>query len=328
MSPPVSLIGTVLNEAAGIEGWLDSLLRQSRPPDQIVLVDGGSDDGTVEAIERARAADARIEVHRAPGATIAQGRNIAIDRARGPIIAVTDAGTELEADWLERLVAPLENGAGVGVASGFFLPAGDSFFERTLATVITPQLTEIEPEKFLPSSRSVAFLKEWWQRVGGYPEWLEHCEDLVFDMDLRDAGARFEFVPDARVTWRARPSLRRFFRQYYLYARGDGHALLWGRRHAVRYASYALGAGLLAAGTRHPAARVALGAGFVAYMQKFWRRVLRMPPADGPPLAAALALVPVIVVTGDVAKMIGYPVGRLERARAGGAEGLRPGGTT
>ena len=106
---------------------------------------------------------------------------------------MTDAGTELERNWLERLVAPFAGGSQVGVAAGFFLPAGDTFFERSLATVITPQLPEIEPDKFLPSSRSVAFRKEWWQRVGGYPEWLEHCEDLVFDMDMRAAGAEFAF---------------------------------------------------------------------------------------------------------------------------------------
>ena len=310
----VSLVATVLDEEAGIDAWLGSVLGQTRPPDEIVLVDGGSRDGTVAAIERVAAADTRVKVHRAPGTTIAEGRNIAIDLAEGPVIAVTDAGTVLEGEWLERLVAPLANGRAAGVACGFFLPAGDAFLERCIATTVTPQLEEIDPATFLPSSRSVAFRKEWWERAGGYPEWLEHCEDLVFDMAMRAAGAQFEFVPDARVTWRARPSLRKFFRQYFLYARGDGHALLWGRRHAIRYGSYATGVALLVAGRESRAARVALLGGFVAYMQKFWRRLLRLPPADGVALAGALALVPVIVVTGDVAKMAGYPVGRWQRA--------------
>src|SRR5690606_26325181 len=181
MKPAVSLIATVRNEADSIEHFLRSILAQTRAPDEVVIVDGGSRDDTVARILalRARVTAPRIHVLRAPGANISQGRNIAIARATGPIIAVTDAGTALAPDWLEHIVRPLEADAQVAVSAGFFEPAGATRFERCLAVLITPQLPEIEPERFLPSSRSVAFRKEWWLRVGGYPEWLRHCEDLV-----------------------------------------------------------------------------------------------------------------------------------------------------
>ncbi len=178
-----------------------------------MFVDGGSTDGTLESLERIGAADPRFRVISAPGATIAQGRNIAIEHALGPVIAVTDAGTIAEPTWLERLVAPLDADPRIDVSSGFFLAGGSTWFERSLSTVITPQLPEVDPETFLPSSRSVAFRKDAWNNVGGYPEWLRHCEDLVFDLALRRAGARFAFAPDALVTWHARPELRAFFRQ-------------------------------------------------------------------------------------------------------------------
>jgi hypothetical protein len=319
----VSVTATVRNERASIQEVLHGLLAQSQPPDEIVIVDGGSTDGTAEWLDEAATRHPTVAVYHARGTSISQGRNIAIRHARGPIIAVTDGGTRAASDWLERLVAPLEEDPELAVASGFYQAAGDTFFERCLSTIITPQAPEIDPISFLPSSRSVAFRKAWWERVGGYPEWLRHCEDLVFDLDLRRQGARMQFVPEAIVTWRARRTLRAFACQYFDYARGDGHALLWPGRHAARYAAYTAGLLLLGATSVVPWAGLILAGGIGGHLAKPYRRVLRKPPAVG--LVEALAtvlLVPLIVATGDLAKMAGYPAGRLERWYAGGPSGL------
>jgi len=319
----VSVIATVRNEEASIDSFLRSLLGQSRAPDEIVVVDGGSTDGTVEAIRSRANGHTLLRVHTAPGSTIAQGRNIAIQHAEGEIVAVADAGTTLASNWLELLVEPLEHDPEIAVSSGYFLPGGEHAFERRLAAIITPHRAEIHQARFLPSSRSIAFRREWWEAVGGYPEWLRHCEDLVFDMAMRDAGARFRFTPDAIVTWRARPSLRRFFTQYMDYARGDGHALLFPRRHAIRYGSYGAGIALALAGRSRPWTLGVLAAAASLYLSKYCVRVARYSRLLGRrDSMAAAALVPVVVVTGDVAKMVGYPVGRWQRLRAGGPDGL------
>jgi glycosyltransferase involved in cell wall biosynthesis len=317
-SAALSVAVTVRDEAQSIAPFLKSLQDQSRPPDEIVVVDGGSTDGTVEQLQAARTADRRLKVFLAPDTTISQGRNLAISQTTGSIIAITDAGTVVDRDWLANLVRPLEDDPGVGVSAGFFLPGGSTFLERLITTVITPQLPEIDPERFLPSSRSVAFRRHWWERVGGYPEWLRHCEDLVFDLDLKRLGAVFAFAPDALVTWHGRRTLGGFARQYFLYARGDGHAHLWAKRHLVRYGAYLSGSVLLAGSRRSTAARLVLLAGAGVHFGKFYRRVWHRRPAQGPgEWARTLALVPVIVVTGDVAKMAGYPLGLFERLQAG-----------
>ena len=77
---PVTLILTVLNEAESVGELLDSLLAQSRPPDEIVVVDGGSTDGTVRHLER-YAAHRPLRVIVEPGAGISRGRNAAIAAA-------------------------------------------------------------------------------------------------------------------------------------------------------------------------------------------------------------------------------------------------------
>jgi glycosyltransferase involved in cell wall biosynthesis/SAM-dependent methyltransferase len=316
----VSVVATVRNEADSIEVFLEALLAQTRPADEIVIVDGGSTDGTVEVLERVAEREPRLQIQRTPGASISRGRNDAIEAAAGPVIAVTDAGTIAERDWLGNLVRPFEADPQVDVVAGFFVAGGRTWFERTLSTLITTQVQEVDAERFLPSSRSVAFRKDWWQRVGGYPEWLRHGEDVVFDLELRRAGAKFEFVPDARVAWHARSTLRLYFRQYFNYGRAEGRAALFLNRNAARYASYAAGAWLLRRSRRERLPLILLGAGMGIHFARFYGRLWRQPPAlSARGVAAAHAFTPFVVVAGDVAKMIGFPVGVVQRLQAVGA---------
>jgi GT2 family glycosyltransferase len=339
----VSLVATVLNEARSLKPLLDSIEAQTRAPDEVVIVDGGSHDGTWEILNRwARGAAGRVAMQE-DGANIARGRNAAIERTSGEIIAVTDAGTVLHPHWLERIVAPLETDSPVDVSSGFFVGDCRSTFERAMAATVLPTLRDVDAAHFLPSSRSVAFRRGAWASVGGYPEWLDYCEDLVFDLALRRDDRRFEFVPDAYVVFRPRSSLLAFFVQYYRYARGDGKADLWRHRHGARYLTYLLAAVLLFRGWGSPPA-VALavaGAGF--YIRRpierlFGLRIgadalsptisqkergpaelrsancrVRNEEASHANFIGALALIPIIRLVGDVAKMLGYPAGVLWR---------------
>jgi glycosyltransferase involved in cell wall biosynthesis len=319
----VSLVSTVFNEVELLGRWLESIRRQTLQPDEIVIVDAGSSDGTIEALRRAEAStELPIRVVVVPGANISQGRNRAIEEAVHDIIAATDAGTQLDDTWLERLVQPFTDST-VDVSSGFYRPAGRNDFERMLAAVLVPRLSEIDPATFLPSSRSVAFRRTAWQGAGGYPEWLLVVEDLVFDMNMRAEGARFVFTPEAMASWYPRPTLKAFFKQYRMYARGDGHARILGHRHAIRYSAYAVGVCLLWRGrtARWPWTALALGGG--AYMRKFvWRFWDERPFAATRKMVMLTPLVPLLVVVGDVGKMLGYPHGRWERLHLGGPSGL------
>jgi glycosyltransferase involved in cell wall biosynthesis len=319
----VSLCATLLDEADSVVAWLDSIFAQTRPPEEIVLCDGGSTDGTIERIELRAAQDRRIRLIVEPGANVSEGRNTAIAAASGPAIAVTDAGTILDPHWLERLIAPLEEDPSLAVSAGFYRPAGRNAFERILATAITPRRRDLPADGFPPSSRSVAFRKSWWERVGGYPNWLRAGEDLVFDRRLREAGARFAFAPEAIVSWYPRPGLGEFFAKYRKYARGDGQAHLFPHRHAIRYGAYSAGLALAVRSRRSRPARALLLLCIGGHMRKSLGRVREEKPLPGvASMAASYGLVPAIVVVGDLAKMIGYPQGLWERWRSGGPEGL------
>lgn len=354
-SEPVSLVATVLDERPSVDTLWTSLAGQSRPPDACVIVDGGSTDGTWERLTGAATPGAASSEHavgehavgehavpgasplvqragprlvalRHPGVNIAQGRNLAIAAAQHDVIAVTDAGVRLAPEWLARLTAPLLRDAALQVTSGFFVSAPEGAWERALGATTLPDVGEIDPARFLPSSRSVAFRRGAWQQVGGYPEWLDYGEDLVFDLALRRVGGPARFVPRAAVAFRPRASPAAFFRQYYRYARGDGKAGLWSRRHAVRYASYLVGAGLLGLSLGRPrrwpnacsrvGASVLLALGGAAYLRRPFIR-LSMASAGTAEFCSAAPFVPLASVIGDVAKMLGYPVGLWWRWRSG-----------
>jgi len=320
----VSVIATVLNEGQAIERLLESLAAQTRPPDEVVIADGGSTDGTVDILSRWSASGRLpLRVVSVPGTNISEGRNAAIDAASGEVIASTDAGVRLDQGWLASLVAPLEDapdaaGRFVAVVSGWFVADPQTVFEVAMGATVLPHLREVKPAQFLPSSRSVAFRQVAWEAVNGYPEWLDYCEDLVFDLRLRDLYGLFPFVPDAAVHFRPRRNLAGFFKQYYHYARGDGKADLWRKRHAIRYLTYLLAApGLVILAVLHsPWWWLALLAGAAVYTATPYRRLWPALGKYGPlDRLKAVLLVPIIRVVGDVAKMLGYPVGLTWRWR-------------
>jgi glycosyltransferase involved in cell wall biosynthesis len=316
----VSIISTVLNEAQSLPRLLDSLAAQTRAPDEVVICDGGSTDGTLQLLE----AEDRmpLRVVRKPGANISQGRNAAIEAATGDVIAATDAGVRLSPHWLGKLVAPFEDGT-VQAVAGTFIPEPQTVFEMAMGATVIPEVQELmDTDRYPPSSRSVAFRKLAWKAVGGYPEWIDYCEDVIFDLRLRARFGSFAFAPEAVAAFRPRSSLRAFWRQYYRYARGDGKANLWPGQHLVRYTTFLVVPALLVVGVLLRSWLVGFASllpllGVVGLRSwRPWRRLMRV--WGGLSLAQkvrAALWVPVIRVVGDVAKMMGYPAGVLWRWR-------------
>jgi glycosyltransferase involved in cell wall biosynthesis len=302
---PATVIVTVRNEAGSVDALLDSLLQGSRPPDEIVIADGGSTDGTVARLTARAAAEPRVRVLEAPG-NRSVGRNAAVRAARHGLVACTDAGVEVEPAWLERLLHPFEADPGTDVVAGFYRPIAHTAFERAAGVVSAPAREEIDPERFLPSTRSVAFRRGAWEKVGGFDEALDHNEDTPFALALKAAGCRVALATDAIVGWRPRGDLRSFYRQHRRFGFGDGESRVQAWFYATIGAKYAIAAVLAGAGVVFRPAWIALALGVTLFVAQQARRGRgRVGPGE------ALLLVPFLKVVYDLAYLIGYARGRL-----------------
>jgi glycosyltransferase involved in cell wall biosynthesis len=305
----VSLVATVKDAGPYVESFLASVRAQTRRPDEVVVVDGGSSDGTWETLRRAEGILALWE----PGANIARGRNVAIRAATHDVIAVTDGDCILDPEWLANIVEPIERG-GADVAAGFYRPLGDGLVQACAADVSLPEPDELKPG-WMPSSRSLALRREVFEEAGGYPEWLEIGEDMFLNHRLVEHGARMELAPAAVAMWRMRPTMADTWRQYAAYAEGDALAGMYPNRHAVRFASYAFAVYAVLSGRGW--ARAIAAAGALAYASKPLRRSLRRARPG-----IRMAAVPAMMAFIDGAKMWGYVRGMARRA--GGSKRTGP----
>ncbi len=221
----ISVCITVLNEESTIGKLLDSLLSQTKKADEIIIVDGGSKDNTFEIIKHYQKKDGSIKLI-LDKCSRAQGRNIGIEAARGGIIALTDAGCIAEPDWLENLTAPFIHPE-VDIAAGFYKMTGESSFQKAVNVFlgVTPRKFGI---KFLPSARSMAFRKEVWERIGGFPERNKNtAEDTDFNYQAVRLGMKYAAVKNAQVEWGMPETLKEALKKFFDYAKGDASLGIW-----------------------------------------------------------------------------------------------------
>lgn len=220
----VSVCITVLNEESSIAKLLDSLLAQSKKPGEIVIVDGGSTDKTTEIINHYQKRFGSIRLLKEK-CSRSRGRNLAVEIARGDVIAMTDAGCFARNDWLKELTSPFVNER-IGAVAGFYKMKAENSFQKAESVFLG-----VQPQKFditfLPSTRSLAFRKSVWEKVGGFPEDLDTAEDTVFNYKLIKNGVKVSRVKDAIVEWGMPGFIKDFGFKIYDYAKGDAETKIW-----------------------------------------------------------------------------------------------------
>lgn len=224
----VSLVLTVLNEERSIRRFLQSVQQQTRRPNEVIIVDGGSTDATARLVQEfsAHHPDPPIRLSVVPG-NRAVGRNAAIAQARCDFIAVTDAGCILDPSWLQRITEPFDRAEPTDFIGGWYQPRVASHWDESLASVFGFAVNRVNPKTFLPSTRSMAFRKKLWAAVGGFNHHNSHSEDTPFSIAMRKASKRFVFVPHAIVRWSLVQSYGAIYRTIARYALGDGEQRLW-----------------------------------------------------------------------------------------------------
>lgn len=117
--PPRATVSAIVvnyNGAKFLPDTLHSLLRQTRPPDEIVVVDNASTDGSAAMLRERYPSVVLIESPQNVG--FAAGNNLAAERATGDYLALLNSDAVADARWIEELVAALEGDDRAAVAEG------------------------------------------------------------------------------------------------------------------------------------------------------------------------------------------------------------------
>lgn len=304
----VSVVMTVFNEADNIAALIDALVSGTRRPDEIVIADGGSTDGTVEIIAQKMASIPELKLVKDAGDR-SSGRNAAIEAASYDLIAATDAGGRPRPDWLGHMAAAFARGA--EWIGGFYEPVSDRAITKAIGLTMVYVREEAE-RHFVPSARSLGFTRQLWKQVGGFPSGVQFAEDTLFAERLFALGLQPVFVPEAIVEWYPPRTLAQQARTMYKWGHGDGLQGLRGPYYR-RLAQGVAASGLLAVLLGLIDLRlVPLGLvpGF-AWVARAMR--LKFRHMDSP---LKWVLIPIAAMNGTLATLAGFLAGRRERLRS------------
>jgi len=187
----ISVIILTLNSKSTIPACLDSILSQDYQNPEIIVVDGGSTDSTIEIIRRY---PVKVLIENAKDRSIPHARNVGINAASGSIIVFIDSDCVAEKNCLSALVKHFdrEEVAGVG---------GQIFYCRSLIKKENPMTVS---SIFPPYSPPIAYRKKHLERIGGFDETLPYGEDWDLYVRVRLAGYKVIYEPKAIVYHRLR----------------------------------------------------------------------------------------------------------------------------
>jgi len=304
-----SCVVTVMNEEKTIGMLLEGVLQQTKKIDEVIIVDAGSKDTTIQQIKKyiSKNKARNIFIFSKKG-NRSMGRNYGIQKSRGNIILVTDAGCIPDKNWAKYLLEGFTKD--VDVVSGFYYSDAKEPFAKSLAAYTCVMPDQVNPREYLPSSRSIAFRKNAWEAVGGYPEDLDTCEDLVFAREMKKKGARFYFQKNAFVVWPQKQNVLEAFSQMYGYAKGDGQAMYIREQTPLLFARYLVGIILLLLAIFNQSGWlvVFLFFCFVAYL--IWAVVKNGKYVDSD---LKYIYLPLLQLTSDIAVLTGMTYGFLKR---------------
>ena len=308
-----TLIATVRNEVDTINTFVESLLNQDRPPEELIIVDGDSDDGTYEALKKYSDNGQLTLISR--DCNIAEGRNMGILAAKHEYIAVTDAGCDVDSGWLRNIEKCFQQATDVDVVAGNFAFETHNIFEESVVlATFSPDREKSEHARFFPSSRSVAFRREAWEDVKGYPEWLYAAEDTLFNLRLKELGKTFIFCKEAIVRWRPRQTWKALGKQRFNFGRGNGRVGLRIRGYRKNLTIHLLiVVPLLFVVTSPLASAVTVGAIAYHIRQHLWGQARRAVDVSGK--SEMFWRVLAVMEWVRLASLLGFLTGRMDRIR-------------
>lgn len=225
-----SLVSTVFNEIENLTNTIANIEAQTLLPNEVVIVDAGSTDGTwQELIKWKKNSKITIVIILEEGCNVAKGRNKAIEESTYDLIASTDFGCTHHPNWLASIIIPFKNNRKLDVVGGAFtvdFSSLTSIWQKADFIINNGHHFEMD-DFYTVTSRSIAYKKEVWKKLDGYPEWLTLAsDDSIFWRKIKSHGFVYKLIENEYVFWNRHLLLQAYKQEAYRYGLGDGESNL------------------------------------------------------------------------------------------------------
>ncbi len=229
LSPFVSIILPIRNEAQYIERCLTSIVMQDYPSKnmEILIADGMSTDSTRSIVNKIseKYIDHNIVLLDNPGLFYSNGFNSAVCLSRGGVYLMMGGHTELAQDYISRVVGYLKSSA-VDCVGGVLETVADDTIGKAIAVGMSSpfgvggvafrtssplRLQEVDTVAF------GAYKRDTVNKNNLLDEEMVHNQDDEFNYRLRSLGRRLYLAPDLHLKYYCRVSFSALWQQYYQY---------------------------------------------------------------------------------------------------------------
>jgi len=203
----LSIIIVTRNRAEMLRKCLDSLVRQTKKPDEVLAVDNNSNDSTKNVIGSFRKRLA-IKYIFEPRVGIPIARNTGIKSARYDIIAFIDDDCVADGKYVRNILDEHQKHKNESVILGRSInKVKNNIFAESMDCIL-------KENPYLIDSKNVSF-KKWFIKKNLFDEEFLRCSDLELGTRLKKAGLRFYYSPCILAHHTHRPDLKSFMKQQY-----------------------------------------------------------------------------------------------------------------
>jgi succinoglycan biosynthesis protein ExoA len=219
----ISVVCPCLNEKKYISLVLDFFVNSQPDDKELILVDGGSDDGSIAIIEAYMKKYDNISLLRNPNKYVPYALNMAIRKAKGDIIIRLDAHTEYANDYFTQIIKCFEE-TRADIVGGPMRAIGKTDFQKAVAYATSTKMgignSQFHFEEFTGFTDSVylgAWKREIFRKTGMFDERMIRNQDDEFHYRAKSLGFKTYQDNLIRSFYYPRDSASKLFKQYFGY---------------------------------------------------------------------------------------------------------------
>ena len=219
----ISVVCPTYNEANHIQELLEFFVNAKPGNKELIIIDGGSADGTTEIIQEWTKKYNNIKLFKNSNKYVPYALNIGIKQCKGDVIIRIDAHSDYSPDYFEKILQTFEE-TGADIVGGPYLTKSESNFQEAVAKAISNPFGIGDSKAHNPDFKGYAdsvpygaWKKELFDEIGWFDERLVRNQDDEFHYRAKSLGKKIYLNPEIKLWYYPRSSLGSLFNQYLEY---------------------------------------------------------------------------------------------------------------